>query len=372
MIYTCKNCSASYEGDDPNYYDDEYETQSTGYDSDNHEGGQDSGITTVEPTCTSSGEYTYYYTCCGDYYSSESIPELGHDFSIEVVEYEGSWSSWTTTIEPTCEEDGEKERSRQLYFDEIETCSRCDYYFNYDMQDNGEETETETIPATGHNITTYDSDDYYSSWSSWETTEEATCGSSGEKERTRSSWYYEIDECSKCDYEEWSDAIYYDDEVDTETIPATGDHDYDHTGYYPEDDYLYGEWSDWSVDFESTCTKAGRESRHRDCYEYEIYTCSVCGDSYMDEENPLYSGWDYEYNELPLADHDWYYDRDEDATLCSVCNATWGAGDLTFAPKIEKDDNDLCDNIVMHQDFFITNNQKKKLAETNFVVNKID
>ncbi|MGM9624760.1 MAG: hypothetical protein ACI3XM_03530, partial [Eubacteriales bacterium] len=72
-----------------------------------------------EPTCKEGGYSTYTCTICGDKYTGDETDALGHDLDEGVV-----------TTEPTCEEVGTK----------TYTCHRC------------EETQTEEIPATGHNF----------------------------------------------------------------------------------------------------------------------------------------------------------------------------------------------------------------------------
>ena len=78
----------------------------------------DDGVVTTEPTCTEEGVKTY--TCSNGETRTETIPidPNNHDFG-----------EWTTLTPATCTENGSKTR----------TCSRCNY------------TETEEIPALGHN-----------------------------------------------------------------------------------------------------------------------------------------------------------------------------------------------------------------------------
>ncbi len=106
------------------------------------------------------------------------------------------WSDWTTVTEATCISDGLKRR----------TCPGCG------------ETETEVIPALGHDLV--------------ETVVEPTCTSQG----------YTQHQCSLCDYDYVSDMT-----------PAKG-HDHE------------------SVVTEATCTTMG----------YTTHTCTVCGDTYVD------------------------------------------------------------------------------------------
>lgn len=74
----------------------------------------------VEPTCITGG-YTTYKCSCGDSYSADNTPALGHDMG-----------GWSVKTEPTCIGKGV----------EVRECSRCDY------------EETREIPAKGHSLET--------------------------------------------------------------------------------------------------------------------------------------------------------------------------------------------------------------------------
>ena len=146
-----------------------------------------------------------------------------------------SYSSWSTTKQPTCTADGTQERK----------CSVCG------------KTETQTIKATGHNYTTtvirptcteqgytqhtcskcsYSYKDNYTSatghsFGSWTATKSPTCTTEGTKQR----------KCSACG------------KTETQTIPATG-HSYTTSVIRP------------------TCTDQG----------YTVHYCSRCSSSYTD------------------------------------------------------------------------------------------
>lgn len=62
LLYTCLNCSATYE-EQTNQY-----------------GAHPYVIDTVYPTCTTEGYTSYYCTLCGDYYWSEITPATGHQY----------------------------------------------------------------------------------------------------------------------------------------------------------------------------------------------------------------------------------------------------------------------------------------------------
>ena len=98
----------------------------------------DAGVETTAPTCTTAGVKTFTCTVCRET-KTEDIPALDHDFSVEV----------TAEVPATCTADGTTA---------VMKCSRCN------------ETEGgETIPATGHTVTT------------WELVEKATCSAVGKE-----------------------------------------------------------------------------------------------------------------------------------------------------------------------------------------------
>jgi len=176
------------------------------------------------PTCTEAGYTTYTCANCGDSYVADETEALGHSFG-----------DWEIVTNATCEADGSK----------IRECA-CGV------------TETEVIPAIGHNYeavvtdptcteggyTTYtcancgnsyvsdETDALGHSLGDWETVTNATCEADGSK----------IRECA-CGVTE------------TEVIPAIG-HNYE------------------AVVTDPTCTEAG----------YTTYTCANCGDSYVADE----------------------------------------------------------------------------------------
>ena len=175
------------------------------------------------PTCTDKG-FTTYTCACGDSYVDNYVDALGH-----------AMGDWIVDTEADCETAGSQHKE----------CANCDH------------TETEEIPAKGHDYnaevtaptcteqgyTTHtcscgDSyvDNYVAalghSWSAWETETESGCETSGSDKRT----------CSVCG------------EVETRDVDAKG-HSYS------------------SVVTEPTCTEQG----------YTTYTCSSCGNSYVED-----------------------------------------------------------------------------------------
>ena len=175
--------------------------------------------TTIEPTCTENGSVTYTCTACGHSYS-------------EVIEATGTHSYESVTVDATCTENGSV----------TYTCACGDTY-------------SEVIDATGH--------DYES------VTVEATCSKDGSTTHTCTvcgDTYSEIIEATGThSYESVTvnatctenGSVTYTcacGDSYTETIPATG-HDYEAVVTAP------------------TCTEAG----------FTTYTCA-CGDSYVDDE----------------------------------------------------------------------------------------
>ena len=87
---------------------------------------------TIQPTCTQDGQRQRSCTC-GEK-QNESIPATGHNFVGNVCTncsacYEHQFGEWEVTIQPTCTQDGQRQRSC--------TCG---------------EKQNESIPATGHNF----------------------------------------------------------------------------------------------------------------------------------------------------------------------------------------------------------------------------
>ena len=215
----------------------------------------------VAPTCTEKG-YTEYTCACGDSYKADFVNALGHDMG-----------AWTVVTNPSCTVDGSKTRA----------CNR-----------NCGHTETDAIPATGHDhvavvtaptcteqgYTTYTcacGDSYKADfvdalghdWDDGTVTVEPT------EETTGVRTYC----CKRCD------ATY------TETIPTLEHvHKYEavvtnptcteegYTTYicacgdsYKADfvDALGHSFGDWTVVTPATCTQKGLEE----------HVCSVCGET---------------------------------------------------------------------------------------------
>ena len=136
-----------------------------------------------EPTCTEEGSREKTCIRCMEVLDTEPVDALGHEAG-----------DWEVVDEPTCTEAGSREK----------TCIRCE-----------EPMGTEEIAALGHKA------------GEWETVEEATCTEPGKEEQN----------CEECG-----------DLLDTREIPAAG--------------HQAGEWE---IVEEASCTEAG--SRERRCTE---------------------------------------------------------------------------------------------------------
>lgn len=215
------------------------------------------GRITSEPTCTNAGVKTFTCSRCGGT-RTESVAALGHN-------YDGG----RVTLEPTCANQGTR----------TFTCTRCG------------ETRTEAIAATGNHTyvtSTQEAtcteggctvhtcsvcgDSYqdnttaplgHTTTLNWRETQPATCGAAGTREGT----------CTRCG------AV-----VRTESIPATGNHQYT-TTTVPAD-----------------CEHGG----------HTVHTCSVCGSSYTDgETGALGHAWEGHTERV------WV--RQEAHEICATC-----------------------------------------------------
>ncbi len=106
--YTCSACDSTYV--------DDYVRANGHY--------YESAVT--PPTCTEQGYTTYICSACEDTYVDDYVTALGHSFG-----------DWSVVKSATCTEDGSKRRE----------CSVCF------------EKETDDIPATGHDLTSFDAKD---------------------------------------------------------------------------------------------------------------------------------------------------------------------------------------------------------------------
>ena len=102
------------------------------------------------PTCTEQGCTSYTCSVCGNSYTDDYVPALGHD-----------WGDWRETTAPTCTEPGEK----------IHTCSRC------------QAAEAERVEALGHDLIRHEA-------------QTPTC--------TEIGWDA-YDTCSRCDYSTYAE-----------------------------------------------------------------------------------------------------------------------------------------------------------------------
>ncbi len=193
----------------------------------------DDGVVTREPTCKNKGVKTVTCTWCGET-KTESVPATGNHIEKTRIENQK---------EPTCVTDGSY--NLVTYCEECKTIIKTEKktvpatgkheYTSEITKAPGCETTgllvhtckvcqdsyTEELPATGH------------SFGKWEQTKAPTCVEAGEERR----------DCANCDH--------------FETRPvSTTEHTYKAVVTAP------------------TCTEEG----------YTTYTCSVCGDSYVDDK----------------------------------------------------------------------------------------
>ncbi|MBQ7637504.1 MAG: dockerin type I repeat-containing protein [Clostridia bacterium] len=170
---------------------------------------------TTEPTCEAAGFTKYTCAVCGDAYTENETPALGHDFG-----------EWTETKAPTCEDDGEETRY----------CSRCD------------ENETRILPALGHDF------------GEWAETKAPTCAEDGEETRY----------CIRCDETETkaSPALGHDFGEWTETKAPTCTDEGEETRYCSRCDESEtkalsalghdAEEGEMSVDGDTVCSRCGK------------------------------------------------------------------------------------------------------------------
>ena len=256
----------------------------------------DAGEVTTPATCLNAGVMTFKCTAC-DEEKTEVIPALGHDYS----------TVFTVDQEATCTTDGSKSKhcSRCDSVTEVTTIDALDHAWDEGTvttavtcttdgvkkytctRDGCDGTNTEVIPALGHNYST-----------EFTTDKEATCTTAGSKSK----------HCSRCDSV-----------TDVTTIPALG-HDlvYDNAGgnrhtvsckrCYADLGTEQHAWDDGVVIKEPTCTETG----------YKSYSCKLCN-LRMEDEIPKIShtkvtvtGYDATCEVAGLTD----------GTKCSVCG-TW-------------------------------------------------
>ena len=251
-----------------------------------------SWVVVDEPTCTEEG--LRERTCsCGEK-ETEEIAALGHTAGEAVKENEKA---------PTCTATGS--------YEEVVSCTVCEeevsrktvtmdalgHDYKGEVTDEAlclvpgemtytctrcDDSYTETIDALGH------------SWGETKPGQAPTCTSAG---------YTSYQTCIRCGYS------------NRDTIPAAG-----HT------------WGDWQVTTPATCTEAGEETR----------TCSVCGETdkqetelaahtpgtdYIADENGHWFACSLCGGKASVADHD-YTGEVQNCTICGVTDSQY----LSFTP----------------------------------------
>ena len=191
-----------------------------------------------EPTCTEEGSREKKCIRCMEVLDTEPVDALGHEAG-----------EWEVVDEPTCTAAGSRER----------TCIRCE-----------EPMGTEEIAALGHKA------------GEWETIEEATCTDPGKEEQS-------CEECGEL--------------LDTREIPAAG--------------HQAGEWE---IVEEASCTEAGsRERRCTECDEvldaeeipaaghkagaWEVTEEATCTEPGEEEQSCEECGELLDTREIPAAGH---------------------------------------------------------------------
>ena len=81
----------------------------------------------TEPTCTAQGYTTHTCSSCGESYVDSYVSALGHDMG-----------AWEQTKAPTCTENGSERRD----------CSRCDYFEEREIEENGHSYSSVITPPT--------------------------------------------------------------------------------------------------------------------------------------------------------------------------------------------------------------------------------
>lgn len=215
---------------------------------------------TKEPTCTEDGSKERVCEVCGEK-ETAAIPAKGH-----------TWGEFTVITEPKCVEDGLKEH----------TCTVCGaketaaipalghtwgaftVITEPKCEEDGlqehicevcEATESVAIPALGH------------TWGAFTVTRPATCTVDGEQERT----------CAACGKKE------------TEIIPA---------GH---------KWGEWAVTVEPGCYSSGEQTR----------TCMVCGEKETEAIAPA-----HKFGEWVVVMEPTCYSTGEERSTCTVCGET--------------------------------------------------
>ena len=181
---------------------------------------------TQTPTCTAGGSQELHCAECGKTLKTEDLDALGHD-----------WSEWETIDAPNCTDKGSRKH----------TCNRCLIEEFEDVDPNGHTWIEEYVVDVYPTCTLEGSESWHCSecgisnpesvrtieklphnLGEWVVTKEENCAVSGVRQRV----------CADCDY------------LETEEIPATGNH-------------TFGEWATAK---EPTCTESGSKDRE----------CSVC------------------------------------------------------------------------------------------------
>lgn len=243
--------------------------------------------------------------------------KLGWVNTSEISPHVHSYGEWYTSKNPSCTENGEKQRKCSCGATETQTISKIDHtyvntvkaptctekgYTNHSCKNCGSSYNDSEKAALGH------------SWGSWTTSKAATCTADGSKTR----------KCSRCS------------KTETATIAKTG-HNYVNTVKNPtctekgytnhkcqncgnsyndtEKAALGHNWGTWTVIKDATCIEEGSKTRK----------CSVCGNT----ETETIKVTDHKYGEWDVKRTENCISSGEKTRKCSVC----GDSETVITPK---------------------------------------
>ena len=213
-----------------------------------------------------------------DYTTHYQQKDHAYSITSSVFDSYGQWGSFVVTQPASCTQNGEQEHSRDVYYHDEYKCDFCSQTYSSEKYKKDTETETETISALGHDyeITGYTSTETASSGTS-KVIKSATCTSTGTKQITYEQWNYAIYDCSRCSASyESSTKNMLSPKVVTQTISALG-HDYEITGYTSTETASTGTET---ITKAATCTTSGTKKVSYAQWNYAIYECTRCSDSY--------------------------------------------------------------------------------------------
>lgn len=232
---------------------------------------------TQSPACTTGGSQELHCADCGKVLKTEGLDALGHN-----------WSAWEIVDAPNCTDKGSQKH----------VCGRCGIEEFKDVDPNGHTWVEEYVVDVAPTCTSEGSESWHCSecgvsdpthtrtidrlphnLGDWTTTKDPTCAVSGVRQRV----------CADCDY------------LETEEIPATGNHTF----------------GNWTTIKEPTCTEMGSKDRE----------CSVC--HLVETEAIVAAGHDW--NTAPTIDKAaTCTEAGKESTHCVKCNAVKDGSEKTI------------------------------------------